>query len=212
MSNTYLALLRGINLGPKNKISMPDLAELFSRAGCTDVRTYIQSGNVIFEGAVKLVDRLPELIAKEIQKRFGHKVPVLLRTTREMGEVIRQNPFLKVGATEDVLHVMFLADLPKPGAVKSLDPDRSPPSRFIVRGKEVYLLFPAGFARTKLTSSYFDSKLGTIGTVRSWRTVNKLLELMKERGVSPRTARDSSGGLADSAARSASGGRRGAKE
>ena len=182
MPTTFLALLRGINLGPKNKISMPDLAELFSSAGCTDVRTYIQSGNVIFQGTAELVGGLSELITTQIQKRFGHKVPVMLRTTREMREVIRENPFLKEGAAEDVLHVMFLADLPEPGAVKSLDPGRSPPNRFNVRGKEVYLLFPEGFARTKLTSSYFDSKLGTIGTVRSWRTVTKLLELMEQRG------------------------------
>jgi uncharacterized protein (DUF1697 family) len=186
MSTTYLALLRGINLGPKNKILMPDLVELFTKAGCKDVRTYIQSGNVIFEATRELSTRLPELISKEIQRRFGHKVPVMLRTTGEMREVVRTNPFLKEGAAEDILHVMFLTDLPKPGAAKSLDPDRSPPNRFMVRGKEIYLLFPAGFARTKLTSSYFDSKLGTIGTVRSWRTVTKLLELMKERNLTPR--------------------------
>jgi uncharacterized protein (DUF1697 family) len=186
MSTTYLALLRGINLGPKNKILMPDLVEVFTKAGCKDVRTYIQSGNVVFEATRELSTRLPELIAKEIQRRFGHKVPVMLRTTGEMREVVRKNPFLKEGAAEDILHVMFLTDLPKPGAAKSLDPERSPPNRFIVRGKEIYLLFPAGFARTKLTSSYFDSKLATIGTVRSWRTVTKLLELMQEKNLTPR--------------------------
>ena len=186
MSTTYLALLRGINLGPKNKILMPDLVEVFTKAGCEDVRTYIQSGNLIFEATPEVSTRLPELIAKEIQRRFGHKVPLMLRTTGEMREVVRKNPFLKEGAAEDILHVMFLTDLPKPGAAKNLDPDRSPPNRFIVRGKDIYLLCPAGFARTKLTSSYFDSKLGTIGTVRSWRTMTKLLELMKERNLTPR--------------------------
>jgi uncharacterized protein (DUF1697 family) len=178
MPTTYLALLRGINLGPKNKIAMPDLAEVFSEAGCSDVRTYIQSGNVIFTASSDLSARLPDVITAQIQKRFGHKVPVMLRTLGEMRAVTRSNPFLKEGVTEDILHVMFLADLPKPSAVKSLDPDRSPPNRFIVRGKEVYLLFPDGFARNKLTSSYFDSKLGTIGSVRTWRTAIKLLELM----------------------------------
>jgi hypothetical protein len=67
-----------------------------------------------------------------------------------MREVVRNNPFRKEGAAEDILHVMFLADRPKPGATKSLDPDRSLPNQFVVRGKEVYLMFPAGFARTKL--------------------------------------------------------------
>jgi uncharacterized protein (DUF1697 family) len=178
MSTTYLALLRGINLGPKNKIAMPDLSEIFSQAGCGDVRTYILSGNVIFTTSSELSGRLPGLITAQIEKRFGHKVPVMLRTVGEMRVLVRNNPFLKEGVAEDILHVMFLADSPKPGVVKNLDPDRSPPNRFIVRGKEVYLLFPHGFAQNKLTNSYFDAKLGTIGTVRNWRTVIKLLELM----------------------------------
>jgi uncharacterized protein (DUF1697 family) len=178
MPTTSLALLRGINLGPRNKIAMSDLAGIFNQAGCGDVRTYILSGNVIFKASSELSGRLPDLIKAQIEKRFGYKVPMMLRKVGEMRAVIRNNPFLKEGAAEDILHVMFLADLPKPSAVKSLDPDRSPPNRFIVRGKEVYLLFPHGFARNKLTSSYFDSKLGTIGTVRTWRTVIKLLELM----------------------------------
>jgi uncharacterized protein (DUF1697 family) len=174
----YLALLRGINLGPKNKIAMPELSEIFSQTGCSDVRTYIQSGNVIFTASPELSRRLPDLIAAQIQERFGLKVPVMLRTLAEMRGVIRTNPFLKEGAAEDILHVMFLANLPKPGGANSLDPNRSPPNRFVVHGKEVYLLFPHGFAQNKLTSSYFDSKLGTIGTVRTWRTVKKLVELM----------------------------------
>jgi uncharacterized protein (DUF1697 family) len=179
MSATCLALLRGINLGPKNKIPMPCLVEIFTKAGCDNVRTYIQSGNVIFSAALEISTRLPDLITTQIQKRFGYRVPVMLRMTGEMREVVRRNPFIKEGAAEDTLHVLFLADLPKLNAVNSLDPDRSPPNRFILRGKEVYLLFPDGVSRTKLTNAYFDSKLGTIGTVRSWRTVNKLLELME---------------------------------
>jgi uncharacterized protein (DUF1697 family) len=158
---------------------MPGLVEIFTKAGCDNVRTYIQSGNVIFSATPEISTRLPDLITKQIQKRFGYRVPVMLRMTGEMREVVRSNPFIKERAAEDTLHVLFLADLPKLNAVNSLDPDRSPPNRFILRGKEVYLLFPDGVSRTKLTNAYFDSKLGTIGTVRSWRTVNKLLELME---------------------------------
>jgi uncharacterized protein (DUF1697 family) len=158
---------------------MPGLVEIFTKAGCDNVRTYIQSGNVIFSATPEISTRLPDLITKQIQKRFGYRVPVMLRMTGEMREVVRSNPFIKERAAEDTLHVLFLADLPKLSAVNSLDPDRSPPNQFILRGKEVYLLFPDGVSRTKLTNAYFDSKLGTIGTVRSWRTVNKLLELME---------------------------------
>src|SRR5258708_19554283 len=157
---------------------MPELADVFAKAGCQDVRTYIQSGNVIFEAIREVSVRLPELITKEIQKRFGHKVPVMLRTTREMREVIRENPFLEEGAAEEVLHVMFLADLPQPGAVKSLDPGRSPPNRFNVRGKEVYLLFPEGFARTNLPTSYFHSTLRPLVTLTRCRPVTNLPQLL----------------------------------
>jgi uncharacterized protein (DUF1697 family) len=181
MTVSYLALLRAINLGPNNKIGMHDLAKIFVEAGCKNVRTYIQSGNVIFEATTELSARLPELVSREIRTRFGHCIPVILRTIREMREVVGRNPFFKEGAAEDILHVLFLADRPKPTAVRGLDPDRSPPNQFVVRGKEVYLLFPQGFARNKLSSVYFDSKLGTTGTVRSWRTVSKLLGLMEEK-------------------------------
>jgi uncharacterized protein (DUF1697 family) len=180
MSTTYLALLRGINLGPKNKIAMPQLSAMFTDAGCRNVRTYIQSGNVIFTAPCELSKPLPDLITAQIKIRLGHKVPVMLRTLAEMRAVVRSNPFLKEQTSEDILHVMFLGALPKPGAVQNLDPDRSPPNQFVLRGKEVYLRFPDGFARNKLTSSYFDSKLGTIGTIRTWRTVIKLLELMTQ--------------------------------
>jgi uncharacterized protein (DUF1697 family) len=168
---------------------MPDLIEIFLKSGCTDVRTYIQSGNVIFGAGPELAARLPDMITKQIDKRFGHQVPVISRSISEMRDVVRNNPFLEEGAAEDVLHVMFLEVLPKAGAAKSLDPDRSPPNRFAVRGKEVYLLFPRGFARNKLTSSYFDSKLGTVGTVRTWRTVTKLLELMEGNDPTPNRLR-----------------------
>jgi uncharacterized protein (DUF1697 family) len=142
VTETYLALLRAINLGPNNKILMSDLAKVFVGVGCNNVRTYIQSGNVIFEAAPELSQRLPDLIRTEIERRFGLHVPTILRTIREMRGVVNRNPFLKEGVEGDVLHVLFLADRPKAVAVQGLDPNRSPPNRFVVRGKEIYLLFP----------------------------------------------------------------------
>lgn len=179
MANTYLALLRGINVGGNNKLPMKDLVEMFVAAGASDVRAYIQSGNVIFRANVGLAERVPGLIAVRIDKRWGYRTPVVLRTTEDLRGAVRNNPFLQAGAQEETLHVMFLAAQPEPGAVAGLDPDRSPPDAFAVRGREVYLRLPNG-ARSKLTNAYFDSKLGTISTVRNWRTVNKLLEMMEE--------------------------------
>ena len=103
---------------------------------------------------------------------------MILRTAAQLRDVVLQNPFLKAGAAEENLHVMFLADLPSPPRLDKLDPDRSPPDRFIVRGQEVYMHLPQGVADTKLTNAYFDAKLATTSTGRNWRTVIKLLELM----------------------------------
>jgi uncharacterized protein (DUF1697 family) len=178
MSATYLALLRGINVGGKHKLPMKDLIEIFVEAGCSDVRTYIQSGNVIFSVPADLASRLPALITAGIAIRFGYRIPVVLRTAAELSDVLGHNPFLDAGAAEDELHVVFLADVPAPHRIEALDPNRSTPDTFIVRGQEIYLRLPNGAADTKLTNQYFDSKLATISTGRNWRTVTKLFELM----------------------------------
>jgi len=177
--STSVALLRGLNLGSKNRISMTDLAQMFMEAGCTDVRTFIQSGNVIFKASPSKLEKLPALIAKCIEERFGFKIPVVLRTAEQLGETIQNNPFLKAGAAEDMLHVYFLAALPDAGNVKGLDAARSLPDAFSVRGRDVYVQLPNGMARTKLSNAYFDSRLATISTARNWRTVLKLFELMQ---------------------------------
>jgi len=179
---TYVALLRGINVGGKNKLHMPDLAAMFTEAGCTDVRTYIQSGNVVFSVAPKTAKRVPDLVSRRIADCFGYRVPVVLRTADELKKVAAGNPFFESDADAHSLHVGFLADLPTPRDVAALDPKRSPGDSFSVRGREVYLCLPNGVAGTKLTNAYFDSKLGTTSTIRNWRTVLRLLELTKPTG------------------------------
>jgi uncharacterized protein (DUF1697 family) len=175
---THVALLRGINVGGKNILPMKDLAAMFVAAGCTGVRTYIQSGNVVFSAPPVLARKVPEQVTKAIEKRFGYRVPVIVRTSDELARAIRENPFLKPGEDEKPLNIYFLADLPGAAAVAGLDPNRSAPDAFHVRGREVYLHLPNGMARTKLTNAYFDSKLKTISTARNWATVQKLLAMM----------------------------------
>jgi uncharacterized protein (DUF1697 family) len=179
MSETYVALLRGINVGGKNKLPMKDLVQMFVEAGCDNPRSFIQSGNVIFRAAQTDTARLPDLITASIARDFGYRTPMLLRTTEQLRDVTSHNPFLQDGASEETLHVMFLANRPSPARVDALDPNRSPPDAFRVRGQEVYLHLPAGVANSKLTNSYFDSKLASVSTGRNWRTVTKLLELME---------------------------------
>lgn len=158
---------------------MKDLIAMFVEAGCENVTTYIQSGNVIFTATSALCKKLPDLITAQIAKRFGYRTPLVLRSADELADVIRSNPFVKPGAPEDNLHVLFLAGQPTTTCVETLDSHRSPPDSFAVCGREVYLQLPNGVAKSKLNNAYFDSKLVTMSTGRNWRTVNQLLELMK---------------------------------
>ena len=173
----HVALLRGINVGGKNMLPMKELVGLFSAAGCGEVATYIQSGNIVFCAEDKVVKQLDRVIAKQVEERFGLKVPVVLRTASELDAVIRGNPFLKAGAAEEMLHVLFLADRPSADLVAGLDPSRSAPDEYVVVGRDIYAKLVTGAAKTKLTNAYFDSKLKTVSTMRNWRTVLKLAEM-----------------------------------
>ena len=174
---TYVALLRGVNVGGKNKLLMRDLTAMFTLAGCEAVETYIQSGNVVFKAAAALASRIPTLIASGIEERFGYRVPVVVRTVEELRDVVRDNPFLSAGVDAKRLHVAFLADIPEGEGASQLDLDHSPPDAFQLRGREIFLYCPNGLARTRLTNGYFDSKLATTSTVRNWRTVLTLLTM-----------------------------------
>jgi uncharacterized protein (DUF1697 family) len=176
---TYLALLRGINVGGKNVLPMKDLVQMFANAGCKDVRTYIQSGNVVFNAASTVVLGVPKTIAAGIEKRFGYRVPVMVRTLQQMTAILKANPFLAAGIDAKLLHVYFLADQPSESCCGSLDPNRSAPDAFHVHGQEIYLHLPNGMGRSKLTNAYFDSKLSTVSTARNWATVLKLREMME---------------------------------
>ncbi len=178
VNNIWVALLRGINVGGKHILPMKQLVEMFTDAKCVNVRSYIQSGNVVFAAPPKVAKGLPDLLGRKIEDRFGFSAPIVLRNREEMQKVLRNNPFLKAGMPEITRHVYFLADQPSAAAIKSLDPDRSPGDRFKVVGREIYLHLPNGMGRSKLSSAYFDSKLLTVATARNWATVLKLLEMM----------------------------------
>lgn len=175
-TGAYVALLRGINVGGKNKLPMRALAEAFSRAGCTEVATYIQSGNVVFRASSSLMTNLPSRIAEELRTRHGIMSALILRTADELAQLPARNPYLSAGAAKTALHVGFLATQPTPAQVRALDPQRSPDDAFHVSDREIFLHLPQGVARTKLTNAYFDSVLRTTCTVRNWRTLLKLIE------------------------------------
>lgn len=173
----HLALLRGVNVGGKNKLPMAALRRLFAAAGCQDVQSYIQSGNVLYRAPPRLARELPRRISAAIAADLGLEVPVVCRSLDALRTAVQANPFAEAGVDPDQLHVMFLAARPQARAAASLDPERSPPDRFALRDQEIYLHCPNGVARTKLSNAYFDRALGTVGTQRSWKTTLKLLEL-----------------------------------
>ena len=177
MTSKHIALLRGINVGGKNKLPMAKLVALFEKLGCEDVHTYIQSGNVAFAANAALAKTLPAQVSARLMKDLGLQVPVQLRSARELSKALRAHPFAAT-VEDSSLHVMFLADLPTATRLKKLDPDRSPGDRFSVVGREVYLCCPNGIARTKLTNAYFDAALDTVATIRNWRTATKLLAMV----------------------------------
>lgn len=177
-SPLHVALLRGINVGGKNMLPMKDLAAMFTAAGATDVQTYIQSGNVVFRAGAASAKRMPALVTAAIAAKFGYQIPVVTRTAAEFVAVLAANPFLKRAADPRALHVAFLADTPTAAQAAALDPKRSVPDEFALRGRDLYLYLPNGAGRTKLTNAYLDRTLGTISTGRNWNTVQKLAALL----------------------------------
>ncbi len=176
-TNVHVAFLRGVNVGGWNKLPMKDLASMFRAAGCGDVRTYIQSGNVVFQADSELASRAPSLITESIADRFGYTITVIQRSATELLGAVRANPFAHADAEIGQLHAVFLACAPSPALVDGLDPDRSPGDSFTVVDREIFLHCPRGLSRTKFTNNWFDSRLRTISTMRNWRTTLNLLEL-----------------------------------
>jgi uncharacterized protein (DUF1697 family) len=172
----YAALLRAVNVGGR-KIPMKDLRALFEEQGHEQVVTYIQSGNVVFDGTGPAA-KLAKDLSAAIEQTFGLKTPVVLRTKAQLEKVIATNPYGASGAAGNRLYVVFLGDKPTAKAIGTLDPDRSPPEEFTVIAKEIYISAPNGIGNSKLTIDWFEKRLGTVGTNRNWNTVNKLLSLM----------------------------------
>jgi len=174
---TYLALLRGINLGSRNKIAMPALREVFTALGHGDVRTHLQTGNVIFTAtgdAASLAAELEKCVADDL----GATTTVLLRTASEVAKVAGNNPLAGGAADPSKLHVTFLAGRPDRGRVPRLDELAAEPEEFAVKGREVYLYCPNGYGRTKLSNANLEKRLGVAATTRTWKVVTTLHELM----------------------------------
>lgn len=171
----HVALLRGINLGSINKIKMADLTRLFAGLGHDDVRTYLQSGNVVFSAGAD-PEKLAEPIEKAILDELGLTVTVLLRTGPDLTKVLRANPYLDRQDDPTKLHVTFLAEAPDPDS-SAVPVPGGESAEFTLTGREVYLHCPDGYGRTKLNNAFFEKKLGVAATTRNWRTVVALHDM-----------------------------------
>jgi uncharacterized protein (DUF1697 family) len=176
-------MLRGINVAGHNQIKMTALRELFESVGFEQVQTYIQGGNVVFKAGKSSTLQISKKIEERIAKEFGFRVPVVTRTSAEMGSVIGSNPFLKTkGIDPTKLHVTFLSEAPDPAALKKLEPLAVAPDQFLSRGDEIYLYCPNGYGNTKLSNNVIEKILAAPATTRNWNTVNKLHEMAPECG------------------------------
>jgi uncharacterized protein (DUF1697 family) len=176
----YVALLRGINVGSKKRIKMDDLIKIFESMGFKNIKTYLQSGNVIFEDESIDTVKITRDIERKINQAFGFSVNVIIRTDDEFKSIINNNPFIKNQDIEiDKLHVTFLKKLPDKNDVHNLDVNKDENEKFKVIDREIYLYLPNGYGGTKLTNNMFEKKLKTTATTRNWKTTNKLFEISK---------------------------------
>lgn len=174
---TYVALLRGINVGRNKRVSMARLRELLTDLGHAGVRTHLQSGNAVFTGPSGSADRLARQISQRIAADLGLDVEVLVRTADELAAVVAGNPLREVATDPARLFVAFLSAPPDPGRLSDLDPAAHQPDRFEVRGREAYLWLPNGMMDSALPAAFSDRRLGVTVTTRNWNTVAKLAEL-----------------------------------
>jgi uncharacterized protein (DUF1697 family) len=177
----YVALLRGINIGAHKRVKMDDLRESFEGLGFERVKTYIQSGNVVFKAGKSSSLALGKRIEERIVSDFGFSASVMVRTSDELGKTIDANPFLKQrGIDLEKLHVTFLEDIPPASGLKKLAEFTVAPDQSRCVGKEIFLYLPNGFSASSLWKVPWEKALAVVTTTRNWRTVNTIYEMCRD--------------------------------
>jgi len=175
----HVVLMRGINLGSRNRVSMPKLRQALQGAGYDDVKTYLQSGNVALS-STKTADAVRRSCERLISKELGLDVDVVVRSRTQLAAVVKRNPLGKVAKNPKRYQISFLAAKPPTGLKKKLDAAAAEQERFVIAGREIYAWHPEGVARSKLWALLAGKELGVTATSRNWTTVTKLLELAAE--------------------------------
>jgi len=177
----FVSLFRGINVGGHHVVKMADLKALHESLGLQNVSTYIQSGNVVFHGDDSNSEQLGKQIEEGFENTFGFHVEVFVRTLDELNEIIERNPFQGHEKKEPKwIAVIFLANAPDETAQISLLQTYVGPEEIHILGKEMFVYYPDGMGRSKLTSNFIEKKLKTFGTARNWNTMLQLQKMMQE--------------------------------
>jgi len=178
---TYISMLRGINVGGHKRVKMDLLRASFEALEFEQVKTYIQSGNVVFKTGRLSPGGLSKRIEERILKDFGFPASVISRTADELSRTIANNPFLKErGMDPEKLHVMFLSQAPTPAALKKLTDLTAAPDQLRHSDREIYFYLPNGVSQSVLMKSPVDRILSVVTTTRNWRTVNSLHQMCRD--------------------------------
>jgi uncharacterized protein (DUF1697 family) len=177
----YISMLRGINVGGHKRIKMDQLRKSFEALGFEQVKTYIQSGNVVFKTGKLSTLKLSTRIGEAILRDFGFPVSVISRSSDEMAATIERNPFLNQrGIDQERLHVTFLSAAPAPAALKKLADLTKAPDQFRGSDEELYFYLPNGVSQSVLMKSPVDRILAAVTTTRNWKTVNSLHQMCQD--------------------------------
>jgi uncharacterized protein (DUF1697 family) len=173
----FVALLRGINVGKHRRVAMADLRAALADAGHGDVTTHLQSGNVILEARASRPDAVVRSIEETLRTDLDLDIDVIVRRASDLAKVAKSNPFLSRGADPATLHVGFLKKKPAAATARALTGTDFGDDELVLRGAELYLRYPGGYGRSKMTGATFERVLRTPVTVRNWKVVTKLVEL-----------------------------------
>lgn len=176
---TFIALLRGINVGGKNILPMKELRSILENLGLENVQTYIQSGNVVFESDKKDLNNLSDSLGRAIKKSHGFEPNVMILSREDFRQAMQQNPFPEAETNPKTLHLSFLKEAPLNPDLIGLDSVKAESENFKLKGKVFYLHAPEGIGRSKLAAKA-EKLLGVSATARNWRTVSKIAEMMNQ--------------------------------
>jgi uncharacterized protein (DUF1697 family) len=175
---TLVSMLRGVNVGGHKRLKMSELGKLYESLGFTDVRTYVQTGNVVFSHASQDTKNVARQIEKELRARLNLDITVFVKTPSELSNLVDRNPFKKSEPSR--VHVTFLSTKPDKVPTDKIESIRTEGEAIFIHDREVYLFTPNGYGRSKLSNSFFEKTLNLKATTRNWNTVKALLNMAKQ--------------------------------